>query len=102
MDELINKYRIIFGAYLGIALMDEYELKPYVLDKIEKYIKNYIVTNPIDNFDYDSFMSYVNQTSDTIVKLQDALRLSQIIDYPLELVYLLKKKIRDLKNDCSW
>ena len=52
MEELINQYRYLVGGYYGVSLMDEYDLKEYMLKDIENYIRDFIDVNPIDNFDY--------------------------------------------------
>ena len=98
MNELENKYKMLFGAYLGMQLMDEYDLKEYILKDIEEYINNFIGANPLDNFNYDQFMLKVDKEEDNIVKLQDTLRVLNIINAPLELKYLVKKRIREEKR----
>lgn len=93
---LENKYKSLVSAYYGIMLMDEYDLKVYVLKDIENYINNFININPIDNFNFkQEFTKYERELSDK-VKLQDALQLMQEMDQPLELLLLIKNKIRQL------
>ena len=41
MEEEINRYKTIIGAYYGVMLMDEYSLKAYVLKNIENLAANY-------------------------------------------------------------
>ena len=97
--ELENKYKMMFGAYLGMTLMDNYELKEYILNDIEKYIYNYIENYPIDNFNYQEFMIKVDKEESDIVKLQDLLRMASILDFSMELRYLIKEKIRNLSHE---
>ena len=50
--DLKDEFKYLVGGYYGIREMDEYDLKIYVLKDIENYIRDYIETNPIDNYDY--------------------------------------------------
>ena len=99
MSELEKKYRTMFGAYFGVSLMDEYPLKEYILEDIKKYIEAYIENYPLDDFDYQEFKLKVDKEESDIVKLQDALRVGAELNFPLELIYLIKKKIRDIKDE---
>ena len=99
MSELEKKYRTMFGAYFGVSLMDEYPLKEYILDDIKKYIDAYIINFPLENFDYQEFKSNVDKEESDIVKLQDALRVGNELDFPTELIHMIKEKIRDLKDE---
>lgn len=98
MNTLIDKYKTMFGAYLGMTLMDEYDLKPYKLIEIENYIKDFIKQYPIDNFNYDLFMMNVDKNTTDIVKLQDLLRIGIILNFDTELKYLIKKKIKEITH----
>lgn len=99
MSELEKKYRIIFGAYLGISMMDEYLLKEYILKDIKKYIDSYVENYPLDNFDYQEFMYKVDQEENDIVKLQDALRIGSELNFPIELIHMIKEKIRNIRDE---
>lgn len=95
MNTLEDKYKMMFGAYLGITLLDEYDLKAYVLNDINNYIKDFIKEYPLPNFDYSNFMNKVDKEESEIIKLQDALRIGIILDFPIELRYLIKQKIKE-------
>lgn len=99
MSELEKKYRTMFGAYFGVSLMDEYPLKEYILKDITDYIDAYIENYPLDNFDYQEFKINVDKEENDIVKLQDALRVSIELNFPTELIHLIKEKIRNLKDE---
>ena len=71
--ELENQFRYLVGGYYGVSLMDEYDLKEYILKDIENYIRDFIEINPIDNFDYKKEALIVKDTVSERVKLQDAL-----------------------------
>ncbi len=96
---LIDEYRCIIGAYYGVKSMDNYDLKEYVLKDIEDYVKNFIEINPIDNFDYRKEANIVNEKTSLITKLQDSLIILSRLNQDLELILLIKKKIRELKKN---
>ena len=73
--------------------MDEYSLKEYILKDIENYIKNYINQNPLDDFDYEEEAKIIKDTVSDKVKLQDSLLVLNRINGPMELVFLVKKRL---------
>ncbi len=95
--ELEDQFRYLVGGYYGVNLMDEYPLKEYILNDIENYIKNFIKTNPIDNFNYKEEASIIKENTSDKTKLQDALLVLNRIDGPMDLVFLIKKKLRKYK-----
>ena len=99
VETLINTYRYICGAYYGICEMDEYSLKEYILKDIDEYIKTFIELNPIPNFDYDSERKKVEDELSLVTKLQDALLVLPKVNAPMELVLLVKQKIKKCKDD---
>ena len=99
MSEIKKKYRTMFGAYFGISLMDEYPLKEYILEDIKNYIDAYINNYPLDNFNYQEFKMCVDKEESDIVKLQDALRVGSELDFPIELIHMIKEKIRNLRDE---
>lgn len=94
--ELEDQFRCLVGGYYGIASLDEYDLKLYVLKDIEEYIRDFIKTNPIDCFDYKYEANKVLEGVSDIIKLQDALIVLHKIDTPIELVLLVKSKLKEL------
>ena len=74
--------------------MDEYPLKEYILKDTEDYIKNFIETNPIDNFNYQEEAEKVKQSVTDKVKLQDALIVLNHINAPMDLVFLVKERLK--------
>ena len=87
------------GAYYGVKTMDRYDLKEYVLKDIENYIRDFISVNPIDNFDYVNEVELVNKNASLITKLQDSLIILPRINADLDLILMIKSKIRDLKKE---
>lgn len=94
MEELIDQYRYLVGGYYGVYLMDEYALKEYVLKDIEDYIRSFVKVNPIDNFDYEKEAKEVKEKLSNKEKLQDALLVLNRIDGPMDLVFLIKNKLK--------
>lgn len=92
----LDEFHNLVGAYYGVRLMDEYDLKVYVLKEIEEYIKSYLNKNKLEGIDYLKEAKAVEDTVSTKVKLQDALRLLNAMDGSEELIYLIRKKIRTL------
>lgn len=98
MEELINQYRYLLGGYYGVSLMDEYPLKEYVLKDIENYIKVFVLTNPIDGYDYKNEDEDVKENVSEKVKLQDALIVLNKINASMDLVFLVKERLKKYKN----
>lgn len=92
--QLRDTFRYLIGGYYGVELMDEYPLKEYVLEDIKNYIINFINVNPIDNFDYKKEASKVNDELSDKVKLQDALLVLNKVNASMDLVLLVKKRLK--------
>lgn len=96
MEEEINRYKTIIGAYYGVMLMDEYSLKAYVLKNIEKLAANYLQDK---NIEADGIKQFIRDKVSKKVKLQDALYILNELDEDKELLHLIKKKIRKLESE---
>ena len=96
--ELEDQFRYLVGGYYGVNLMDEYPLKEYVLKDIENYIKDFVKANPIDNFNYLEEHMKVKDTFSEKRKLQDALLVLNIIKGPMDLVFLIKEKLKKYRR----
>ena len=92
--ELENQFRYLVGGYYGVSLVDEYPLKEYIMKDIENYIKDFIEINPIDNFDYKEEARLVKENVEEKTKLQDALLVLNKINGPMDLVFLIKKRLK--------
>lgn len=92
--KLEDTFRYLVGGYYGVSLMDNYPLKEYILKDIENYIKGFIEINPIDDFDYEKESEYVKDNVSDKVKLQDALLVLNKIKGPMELVFLIKDRLK--------
>lgn len=95
---LDDEFKILVGGYYGIVEMDEYPLKEYILNDIEKYIKNFVLEHSYYQFDYEEAKS-LNDTLTLKRKLQDSLLTLRKIDGPFELEHIIKLRLQDLKKD---
>ena len=95
--ELENQYRYLVGGYYGVCLIDEYPLKEYILKDIENYIKDFVKQNPIDNFNYEEEALLIKDKVSDKRKLQDALLVLNLMKGPMELVFLVKDKLKRYK-----
>lgn len=96
--DLVDQFRYLVGGYYGVSLMDEYSLKEYVLKDIENYIKNFIEVNPIYDFDYKNEALIVKEEVSNKVKLQDALLVLNKINASMDLVFLVKARLKKYSN----
>lgn len=92
--EIEDTFRYLVGGYYGVSLMDEYPLKEYVLKDIDQYIKDFVKDNPLDDFDYSEEAMKVKDTVSDRVKLQDALLVLNKINGSMDLVFLIKKRLK--------
>lgn len=76
--------------------MDEYDLKVYVLKDIENYIRAFIEENPIPNFDYKKEAENIKDTMSLRTKLQDSLLVLYKINASMDLVFMIKAKLKEL------
>ena len=95
--ELENQFKYLVGGYYGVSLIDEYPLKEYMLKEIENYIRDFIEINKLDNFDYEKEALYIKDKVSDKVKLQDALLVLNRINGPMELVFLIKTRLKAFK-----
>lgn len=94
--EIIDQFRYLVGAYFGVCLMDEYPLKVYILKDIEEYIKEFVREYKIDGFDYKSEAESVKDNVSDRIKLQDCLIVLPRVKAPLELILLIKKRLKEM------
>lgn len=94
---LEDEFKLLVGGYFGVVEMDEYKLKEYVLQDIEKYIEDFIATNPIANYNYREVAEQIKDNVSLKRKLQDSLLVLRKINGPLELILMMKGRIEELK-----
>lgn len=94
---LEEEFRLLVSGYYGIYEIDEYELKVYILKKLENYIKEFIHEYPIANGNYSQIAEEIEKEP-LKVKLQDSLLILNKIKGPLELNLLIQKRLNDMKK----
>ena len=92
--ELENQFCYLVGGYYGVSLMDEYPLKEFILKDIEAYIRDFVAENPIPNYSYEEEAKRIKDCVSERVKLQDALLVLNRIQGPMDLVFLIKKRLK--------
>ena len=97
--DLKDQFKYLVGGYYGITYMDEYPLKEYVLNDIEKYMETFIEINPIDDFDYKEEAKKYEEELSERTKLQDSLLVLNKINASMELVLLVKKRLKKLNDE---
>ena len=97
--DLKDTYRYLVGAYYGISEMDEYDLKEYTLKDLEEYIKDFIMVNPIKNFDYYKEAELVYNEKSLKTKLQDSLVVLPKIKASTELILLVKARLKKIREE---
>ena len=96
--ELENQFRYLVGGYYGVGIMDEYPLKVYMMKEIEEYIKAVVKENPIPNFDYVKEAKKIKEELSDKTKLQDALIVLNLMKGPMDLVFMIKKRLKSLNK----
>ncbi len=94
MEELINQYRYLVGGYYGICFMDDYPLKEYILKEIEDTIKAFEEIHAEEGICFLEEAKNVKDTVSEKVKLQDALLVLNRIEGPMDLVFMIKERLK--------
>lgn len=97
--DLKDTFKYLVGGYYGIAEMDNYDLKEYVLKDIENYIRDFVKDNFLSDFDYKLEAENIEKNMDLKTKLQDSLLVLPKIEASIELVLLVKARIKDLREE---
>ena len=93
---LKDEFKYLVGGYYGVMEMDEYDLKVYITKDIENYIRNFVEENPIDNFNYKLEAEKIKDTMSLRTKLQDCLLVLYKINAPMELVFMVKNRLKKM------
>jgi len=95
---LINQFKIYVGAYYGVNSMDEYDLKVYVLKEIEKLATDYVEVNNLDKKECLELAKAVEEEVSLKTKLQDSLLVLYKMNAAMELIFMIKSKLKKYKN----
>ena len=96
-ETLINEFKTYVGAYYGVNSMDEYDLKVYVLKEIEQDIKDFILVNDLDKNECLLLAKEVEEKVSLKTKLQDSLLILYKMNASMELIFMIKSKLKKLK-----
>ena len=96
---ILDTFKYLVGAYYGIVEMDNYELKEYFLKDIENYIRDFVKDNYIENFDYRKEAERINDELELKTKLQDSLLVLPKVNAPMELILLVKARLKKLREE---
>lgn len=91
-----DRFKYLVGGYYGIKAMDEYQSKLYILKDAENYIKRYVELSDPD-IDYKRIAEEIKVNSSLKEQLQDSLILLQDMNGPIELVIMIKQRIKEIK-----
>ncbi len=90
-----DELKMLYGAYYGVAEMDSYKTKEFVLSKIKKHIDEFIKINHIDDYEKIEKMAL---EQDLITKLYDSLYILKNLNESMELILLIKARVNTLKH----
>ena len=91
MITLEERLNLLLEAYYGLYEMDEYDLKEFEIKYLKDEIDNYIKEYNINNFDFE----YVKDNISLKTKLQSLLIVLNENNRPLELILLVKKRLKE-------
>ena len=93
---LEDQYKLLVESYYGVEIVDEYELKEYILKEIETLITNFKIEY---NIDEDlKIREYIKDNVSIKTKLQSSLITLKQINAPLELILIIKNKLKNLQK----
>ena len=95
---LEDEYKLLIGAYYGVKSLDEYDLKEYLLSDIRKLIDGFISSNKLGNYDYKEMEEVYNKELSLRTKLQDALLVLHDMNAPMEVILLIRAKLKEEKK----
>lgn len=93
---LIDQYRCLVECYYGVMELDEYDLKVYLLKKIENDIRNFVNEYKIDDFDYKKDAERIKNEVPIKTKLQSCLIVLNKMNAPMEVILIVKKRLKEL------
>ena len=92
MITLEERLNLLLEAYYGLFEMDEYDLKEFEIKKLKDEIDNFIKEYNINNTNYESVKNNVSLKT----KLQSLLIVLNENNGPLELILLVKRRIKEI------
>lgn len=96
--KLEEQFKYLVGGYFGVELLDEYDLKVYLLKDIEKYIIDFFNANSLKKLNYMKKAMEIKEELSEKEKLQDALLVLNMIEAPMDVIFLIKKKLKTMNS----
>lgn len=96
--ELQDQFKYLVGGYFGVKDLDEYDLKVYILKEIEDYINSFVLENSIKGFNYKEEALKIEENMSIKTKLQDALIVLYKINAPMEVIFIVKNRLKKLAH----
>lgn len=90
-------FNYLISGYYGICEIDDYDLKEYILSDVKNYIEKYIEDHFDDSINYRLVAEVIEKEYTILEKLNDSLLVLREIDGPMELIIMIKRKIREIK-----
>ncbi len=97
-NTLKDQFKYLVGGYFGIREIDEYELKVYILKEVEDYITDFVLKNPIANFNYRQEALQIEENMSLKTKLQDELIVLHKINAPMEIIFIVKSRLKSINT----
>lgn len=97
--KLDEYYKLLLESYYGIDLIDEYDLKVYVLKEIEELMNDFKNRYDIDTH---NILNYVKNDVSDKLKLQSSLIVLNQINGPIELILLIKNRLKEINKEIIW
>lgn len=93
---LEEEFKLLVSGYYGIYEMDQYKSKMYVLKDLEDYIRGFVKTYHLSNYQE---MANKIENIPLKTKLQDALLVLNKVKAPLELSLMIRRRLNEIKNN---
>ncbi len=93
---LEEEFKLLVSGYYGIYEMDQYKSKMYVLKDLEDYIRWFVKTYHLSNYQE---MANEIENIPLKTKLQDALLVLNKVKAPLELSLMIRRRLNEIKNN---
>lgn len=91
-----DTYRTMIGAYYGVLEMDEYSVKEYVLQDLNRYIIEFVSIHSNSKIDFENEARDVEKNVSIKTKLQDCLIILPKFDTSMEFLFLIKERLRSM------
>ena len=93
---LEDQYKMLVEAYYGVVLIDEYELKEYILKDIEKLIENF--EEEYQEINHKKIKEYVKENVNDKTKLESSLIILNSMNAPMDLILLIKNRLQIIRK----